>query len=373
MSEARRPFWIGALAGVVIAAIATPAAVLFWKTYAADRDTTRSQLAQLAQHLEQNNQAMAEMRKAASLAGVTRQLEELNGRIKNANEALTELQKTSASIQRASLDRIADRLDHMDADLKANADAVAAVQKSAPLANLGKQIGQVQANLTALEMTLAELRKTTAAADTGKRFDAIETALIELKKTNVPSETAKRFDAIEASLASLKESMPAPALSGALDDIKKGLDQAKQRHAGMDLVVIHAEPPAVARSAQASLAPTASAAMAPLGFEFKRIGASEDKAQTDAVVAKVKDVLKGRSNCAISVAGYADTVGDDEFNLDLSKNRAHAVALRLREALGEKVQIAETGWGARRLQVWTPPNTPRPENRRVDIAVHCAS
>lgn len=350
MSEARRPFWIGALAGVVIAAIAAPGAVLFWKTYTADRDTTRSQLAELSKHLDSNNQAMAEMRKAASLAGVTRQLEELNTRIKNANEALAELQKTSASIQRASLDRIADRLDHMDADLKTNADAVAAVQKSAPLANLSKQIGQVQANLTALEMTLAELKKTSVAAD-----------------------TAKRFDALEASLASLKASMPAPApqLTTALDDIKKG-SEAKPRQAGMDLVVIHAEPAVTAHSAQASLAPAASAAMAPLGFEFKRIGASEDKAQSDAVIAKVKDVLKGRSNCAISVAGYADTVGDDEFNLDLSKERAHNLALKLREALGDQVQIAETGWGARRLQVWTPPNTPKSENRRVDIAVHCA-
>lgn len=348
MSEARRPFWIGALAGVAIAAIAAPGAVLFWQAYSADRDATRKQLAELAQGLDKNNRAMAEMQKTAALAGVTRQLEELNTRIKNANEALAELQKTSASIQRASLDRIADRLDHMDADLKANADAVAAVQKSAPLAALGKQMGQLQANLTALDVQLMELKTTTAAAD-----------------------TAKRFNALEASLASLKASMPAPQLAGALDDIKKGLDQAKQRTPGMDLVVIHAEPPVAARSAQASLAPAASAAMAPLGFEFKRIGASEDKAQTDAVIAKVKDVLKGRSNCAISVAGYADTVGSDDFNLDLSKERAHNVALRLREAFGEQVQIAETGWGARRLQVWTPPNTPRSENRRVDIAVHC--
>jgi outer membrane protein OmpA-like peptidoglycan-associated protein len=349
MSEAQRPFWAGALAGLAIAAVATPGAVLFWRTYSADRDATRTQLAELAQHLDRNNQAMAEMRKAASLAGVTRQLEELNTRIRNANEALAELQKTSASIQRASLDRIADRLDRMDADLKANADAVAAVQKSAPLGNLAKQIGQVQANLTALEMALAELKKTTGAAD-----------------------TATRLDALDASLASLKASMPAPAPQLTLDDIKKGFDQAKPRSPGMDLVVIHAEPPVTGRSAQASLAPAASAVMAPLGFEFNRIGASEDKAQTDAVIAKLKDLLKGRSNCAVSVAGYADTVGSGDFNLDLSKDRAHNVALRLREALGEQVQIAETGWGDRRLQVWTPPNTPRSENRRVDIAVHCA-
>ena len=351
MNEARRPFWIGGVVGVVIAAAVAPGAVLFWNAYSADRDATRKQLAELAQELDKNNHAMAEMQKAAALAGVTRQLEELNTRIKTANEALAELQKTSASIQRASLDRIADRLDHMDADLKANADAVAAVRKSVPLANLSKQIGQVQANLTALEVQLAELKKTTALA-----------------------ETAKRFEALEASLAALKTSIPGPSprLTDTLDDIKTGPDQTRQRPGGMDLVVIHADQPMTGRSAQASVGSAASAAMAPLGFEFKRVGASEDKAQTDAVIAKLKEVLKGRSNCAISVAGYADTVGTGEFNLDLSKERAHNVALRLREALGDEVRIAETGWGDRRLQVPTPPNTAKPENRRVDIAVHCA-
>jgi outer membrane protein OmpA-like peptidoglycan-associated protein len=351
MSEARRPFWIGALAGVVIAAVAAPGAVLFWKAYSADREATRKQLAELAQGLDKNNQAMAAMQKAAALAGVTRQLEELNTRIKSANEALAELQKTSASIQRASLEKIADRLDRMDADLKANADAVAAVQKSAPLASLAKQMGQLQANLTALDVQLTEL-----------------------KKASVTAETAKRFDALETSLAALKASMPAPApqLASTLDGLKEGLDQAKRRAGGMDLVVIHADQAASGRAAQANVAKAASVAMAPLGFEFKRIGASEDKAQTDAVIGKLKEVLKGRSDCAISVAGYADTVGSGEFNLDLSKERAHNVAVRLREALGDQVQIAETGWGDRRLQVWTPPNTAKSENRRVDIAVHCA-
>ena len=111
--------------------------------------------------------------------------------------------------------------------------------------------------------------------------------------------------------------------------------------------------------------------MAPLGFEFRRLGANEDKAQTEAIAAKVKELVQGRNKCAISVAGYADTVGSDEFNLDLSRQRAHNVAARLRQALGDGIQIAETGWGDRRLQVWTPDNTPKPENRRVDIAVRC--
>jgi outer membrane protein OmpA-like peptidoglycan-associated protein len=136
----------------------------------------------------------------------------------------------------------------------------------------------------------------------------------------------------------------------------------------MDLVVIHAEPSGENRVA---LANAAGAAMAPLGFEFRRLGATEDDVQSDAVAAKVKDLIRGRAKCAVSVAGYADTVGSDEFNLALSKQRAHNVAVRLRQTLGDGVQIAETGWGDRRLQVWTPDNTPKTENRRVDIAVRC--
>src|SRR3974390_1695482 len=113
MNEERRPVGGGGVAGVVIAAVVAPGAVLFWNAYSADRDATRKQLAELAHELDKNNHAMAEMQKAAALAGVTRQLEELNTRIKTANEALAELQKTSASIQRASLDRIAERAQHM--------------------------------------------------------------------------------------------------------------------------------------------------------------------------------------------------------------------------------------------------------------------
>jgi chromosome segregation ATPase len=193
MKDAHRPFWIGALAGIAVAVVASPAAILFWNAYASDRAATQAQLAQLAQRLDKNNQALIDMQKTASLAGVTQQLMELNGRIKSANEALAELQKTSAGIQRASLDKIADRLDRVDTSLKANADAVASLQKSAPLGNLSKQIAQLQANFAAFDIQLAEL------------------------KANRPSESAKRLEALETSVK---------ALDARLDDIKHSLDAA---------------------------------------------------------------------------------------------------------------------------------------------------
>jgi hypothetical protein len=47
MKDAHKPFWIGALAGVAVAAVLSPAAILFWSAYATDRAETQAQLAQL--------------------------------------------------------------------------------------------------------------------------------------------------------------------------------------------------------------------------------------------------------------------------------------------------------------------------------------
>jgi chromosome segregation ATPase len=176
MRDAHKPFWIGALAGIAVAALISPAAILFWNVYARDRDATQAQLTALAQRLDKNNQALIDMQKTASLTGVTQQLMELNGRIKSANEALAELQKTSAGIQRSSLDKIADRLDRADASLKANAEAVAGLQKSAPLSNLSKQIAQLQANFASFDIQLAEFKKSRP-ADPAVRLEALETSV----------------------------------------------------------------------------------------------------------------------------------------------------------------------------------------------------
>lgn len=368
MAEKGASFWMGAAAGLVIVAAAVPAAFYVWKADSADRAATRSELAAVKQQLAQTNQSLLEMRKAASVAGISKQLDELNGRIKSTNQALAELQKTSAGIQRSSLETLAARLDRLDAGLTINTEAVAGLQKTAPLANISKQVGQVQANLTALDVVLAELKRTAAAADSARRFDALDTAVKSIDGTLGAIKTG--LDGNHAALADLKTAPQAatgPQLASTLDKIKTDGASNTATRGSMDLVVIHAEP-VEGNKAPANVA----AAMAPLGFEFRRIGASQDKAQTSAIIAKVKDVMKGRTHCAISVAGYADTLGDDGFNLGLSKQRAHNVALKLREALGDSVQIAETGWGARHLQVWTPDNTPKAENRRVDIAVHCA-
>ena len=97
------------------------------------------------------------MRKAASLAGVTKQLDELNARIKSTNEAL-------AGVQKASLDNIRDRLDRVEAGVKSSNTALTSLQKGLAPDGLSKQLGQLAANLTALETSLAGLKQASRSA-----------------------------------------------------------------------------------------------------------------------------------------------------------------------------------------------------------------
>ena len=180
----------------------------------------------------------------------------------------------------------------------------------------------------------------------------------------------------------------AQSLGGALDKIKQGLDEnsasgnkvlaaigslqqslasvmAPPRSA-TDLVVVHVATPVAGAPAGAAGTP-----IAPLSVQFQKIGGTDETAQTATIVARLKDMLKDRQGCAISVAGYADTLGDDDINLEVSKERAHTIATKLREALGDNVQVAETAWGERRLQELTTDNVASKANRRVDVAVQC--
>lgn len=321
MAETQKPFLIGAAAGVVMLAIAAPAVGVLWKHAQADRVQILATLADVSGRLDKTNAALDDMRKAASLAGVTKQLDELNARIKSTNEAL-------AGVQKASLDNIRDRLEQVETGVKSGNAALAGLQKGLSPDGMSKQLGQLAANLTALETSLAELKQAM-----GK-----------------PSAMAAPVK-VATTLESMKS---APALASV----------------PTELIVVHMQDGA---AAQPALASTANAAIAPLSVHFQKIGGTDETAQTVALVGKMKELLKNRRGCAISVAGYADTLGDDDINLAVSKDRAHVIAVKLKEALGPDVQIAETAWGERRLHEMTKDNVADKRNRRVDIAVQCRS
>jgi len=321
MAEAQRSFLIGAAAGVVMLIVAAPVVGLLWTRAATERSQILTTLANVSSRLDKNNASLDDMRKTASLAGVTKQLDELNARIKSTNEAL-------AGVQKASLDNIRDRLEQVEAGVKSGNVALAGLQKGLAPDGMSKQLGQLAANLTALETSLAAIKQVTG----GKPVpDA------------APVKIAATLDAIKTMPAS--PSVPT------------------------ELIVVHMQNPATGPA----MASAASGAIAPLSVHFQKIGGTDETAQTAAIVGRLKDLLKSRHGCAISVAGYADTLGDDDINLAVSKDRAHSIAVTLKEALGTDVQIAETAWGERRLHEMTKDNIASKLNRRVDIAVQCKS
>ena len=72
---------------------------------------------------------------------------------------------------------------------------------------------------------------------------------------------------------------------------------------------------------------------------------------------------------AVGVRGHADTVGDTEFNLQLSRQRAAVVKDALQRNGVPAAAILSGGVGEQNLPVATPDQTPERRNRSVDIAI----
>jgi len=83
----------------------------------------------------------------------------------------------------------------------------------------------------------------------------------------------------------------------------------------------------------------------------------------------IANVLRRYPDTHIDVDGFTDTTGSHERNLELSRERADAVAdLLIREGL-EPARIVTRGHGEEFLKVPTPDQTPEPLNRRVEITI----
>jgi len=116
------------------------------------------------------------------------------------------------------------------------------------------------------------------------------------------------------------------------------------------------------------------ASVQPLDIQFEKIGSTDDGGQAALIIPKLKTLVAGRSGCSVSVAGYADTVGNDDINLKISQRRAQNIAQKIKAAFpGDKIKVNVAAWGERRLKSWTPDGTANGANRRVDIAVNCKS
>lgn len=83
---------------------------------------------------------------------------------------------------------------------------------------------------------------------------------------------------------------------------------------------------------------------------------------------QVLDVVRGRLPTEVTVFGYADSAGAAAYNLELSAQRARAVAALLRQ-IDPDLPVEVQYFGDREPLVKTPPGVPEPRNRRAEIFI----
>ncbi len=98
-------------------------------------------------------------------------------------------------------------------------------------------------------------------------------------------------------------------------------------------------------------------------------GKVEMTPESRAVVKKLKDDLKTRSAPEIIVIGHTDSVGSDEYNDELSLDRAKDVRNILIAAGIPDSLITISGRGKRDPAIKTADGVPEPKNRRVEISI----
>ncbi len=260
---------------------------------------------------------------------------------------MTQLEAVSAKVDKTSA-AIADL-----ARPPATGGADAAVSGLASrLDATNKALAALTAKIDATDKTLADIKASAAATGDLKSAATAQTqSLAQIKES---------IDGIKIATDAQKTAIA--ALSTPTSTVAKDATQAasKAPPAERELIVVYLPQTA----AKANAAPPS------LTVRFDRTGGTNANTQTQKLAADLKSVIGARKDCTISVAGYADTLGDDAVNLAVSRERAQIVANGLRKAL-PGVEVKEVAWGERSLAVWTPDNKVEMANRRVDVNVEC--
>lgn len=393
----------------------------------------RQHLGELSTKIEKTNAALAELQKGTALKSVADKLEQLNTAIQTTDTTLADI--TNSIPQKGLGDKVetigtdVKSISNKLADLKTISDKVADLQKSAPagqaVTELGAKVETISTDLKTIGTKLADLQKSAPAEQAVTRLgNKVETISADLKtistkladleknapnrqvaakideiKQAIPPDVTSQLAALSTQVKSINDTVAklqrpngtaatdkTAVLSDAVGSLKTNVDEAAALRGKLaeqvaslqeaaktitkpqpsDVVVVYLDLP------EESARPQTVATVSPLTVEFAKVGSTTVDGQAGMLATRLKEIIKDRKNCTISVAGYADTMGRDDWNLTISKRRARDVAEKLRTAFaGQDVQINEAAWGERRLKDWTPDETPNVMNRRVDVSVSC--
>ena len=90
-------------------------------------------------------------------------------------------------------------------------------------------------------------------------------------------------------------------------------------------------------------------------------------------VAKVGDFMKKYPTTTASIEGYADEVGNDDYNMKLSQRRAESVVKSLEENFGiAPARLSAKGYGKTRPIANNATDEGKQRNRRIDAIIDCA-
>lgn len=255
------------------------------------------------------------------------QIETLNAKVDRTNAAIADLGKASAAGADIALAGLSARLEATNKSIAALTAKIDAT-------------GKALADIKAASGGVGELRTATTAQE-----QALQRIALSVDSIKVTTEAQK------AALAALNT----PVTTVAKDTTQVEPAKAPPER---DLVVVYVPQAA------------APAAAAPPGLSVRFDRSANANTQTQKLAADLKTIIGGRKSCVVTVAGYADTLGSDNVNLAVSRERAQIVAGGLRSAM-PGVEVKEVAWGERSLAVWTPDNKIEMANRRVDVNVEC--
>jgi outer membrane protein OmpA-like peptidoglycan-associated protein len=101
-------------------------------------------------------------------------------------------------------------------------------------------------------------------------------------------------------------------------------------------------------------------------FDFDKAGI---KAETKVNLDKLAGILQKYPDTNITVAGHTDSKGDDNYNMELSKKRANAVADYLATQSVNRGRMTVNWFGESKPVASNDTDEGRSQNRRVEIAI----
>lgn len=104
----------------------------------------------------------------------------------------------------------------------------------------------------------------------------------------------------------------------------------------------------------------------PINFKYNSDEISDESMDN---IQKVADALKKYPNATVRAAGYTDSLGNPDYNVDLSQRRAKAVAMQLVKDGVNPENVSFVGYGAANPVATNKTAAGRYQNRRVELEV----